>query len=215
MAQRGRPRTFDRDKALRGALEVFREHGYEGATLTDLQAAMGGITAPSLYAAFGSKCQLFKEAVELYRTTVGARTSSPLVTETTARASIECMLRSAVGAFCAPDEPRGCLLVLGAINGHPANGDVQDHLRDMRQQATAQIAKRIKRGIEDGDVPTEIDVAAVALFYATFAHGLAIQARDGASRAALLATVDVAMSAWDGFVGKRRKAKNRRAASHS
>lgn len=214
MAQRGRPRTFDRDEALCRALEVFREHGYEGATLTDLLAAMGGITAPSLYAAFGSKEELFKEAVELYCATVGARTSSPLVTEATARAAIESMLRSAVGACCAPDEPRGCLLVLGASDGHPANGAVQDHLRGLRRQTKAQIAKRIKRGIEDGDVPSGIDVGAVASFCATFVQGLAIQARDGASRATLLAAVDVAMSAWDAFVGRGRNANNRSAASH-
>lgn len=82
------------------------------------------------------------------------------------------------------------------------NGDVHDHLRGLRQQTKAQIAKRVKRGIEDGDVPIGVEVAAAALFYTTFVHGLAIQPRDGASRTALLAAVDVPMGAWDGFVGK-------------
>src|SRR5262245_49107511 len=69
---RGRPRSFDRDKALHSAMEVFWDLGYEGATLLDLQKAMGGITAPSFYAAFGSKQELFKEAVTLHMATVGA-----------------------------------------------------------------------------------------------------------------------------------------------
>jgi AcrR family transcriptional regulator len=55
MATRGRPRTFDRDDALRRAMTVFWARGYEGATLDELKEAMGGITSPSFYAAFGSK----------------------------------------------------------------------------------------------------------------------------------------------------------------
>lgn len=70
MAERGRPRNFDRDQALRKAMEVFWSKGYEGASLTDLTAAMG-INSPSLYGAFGSKEALFREAVELYRQTDG------------------------------------------------------------------------------------------------------------------------------------------------
>jgi AcrR family transcriptional regulator len=61
----GRPRSFDRDEALSSALDVFWTKGYADASLTDLTAAMG-INAPSLYAAFGSKEGLFREAVHLY-----------------------------------------------------------------------------------------------------------------------------------------------------
>jgi len=63
MSERGRPRSFDRAAALRRAMEVFWAKGYEGASLSDLTAAMG-INSPSLYAAFGSKEALFLEATE-------------------------------------------------------------------------------------------------------------------------------------------------------
>ena len=71
MATRGRPRTFDRAGALRRAMEVFWEHGYEGTSMSDLTAAMG-IKSPSLYAAFGCKEELFREAVAYYNETLGA-----------------------------------------------------------------------------------------------------------------------------------------------
>ena len=71
MAKRGRPATFDRSEALEGAMEVFWARGYEGTTLEDLQAAMGGISPPSLYHAFGSKEALFKATADLYVARVG------------------------------------------------------------------------------------------------------------------------------------------------
>ena len=61
----GRPRGFDTDKALEEAMEVFWRHGYEGATIAELTAAMG-INPPSLYAAFGSKEGLLKAALDRY-----------------------------------------------------------------------------------------------------------------------------------------------------
>ena len=56
MAQMGRPRSFDRDAAIEQALHLFWQQGYESTSLAQLKDAIaGGITAPSFYAAFGSK----------------------------------------------------------------------------------------------------------------------------------------------------------------
>ena len=193
--RRGRPREFDRAEALRAALAVFREQGYEGTTLAELQSAMGGISPPSLYAAFGSKEGLFKEAVALYRETVSADIARALVEGPTARDAIRGMLRSSVAAFTKAGEPRGCLLVLGAINCTRA-GDAHEHLRDVRRAARQGLTRRLKQGVEEGDVPASVDVSALASFYTTVLFGISIQARDGASRDSLMATVDCAMSAW-------------------
>ena len=61
----GRPLSFDRAAALRQAMLAFWRHGYETTSVAELTAAMG-ISAPSLYAAFGDKRQLFLEAMRLY-----------------------------------------------------------------------------------------------------------------------------------------------------
>src|SRR6187455_712621 len=60
---RGRPLSFDRDQALEQAMHVFWQRGYEAASISELTAAMG-ITAPSLYTAFGDKERLVLEAIE-------------------------------------------------------------------------------------------------------------------------------------------------------
>ncbi len=86
------PRSFDRATALRRAMELFWAKGYDGASMSDLIAAMG-VNSPSIYAAFGCKEELFREAVELYTATEGGRIWESMATAPSARAAIETMLR--------------------------------------------------------------------------------------------------------------------------
>jgi AcrR family transcriptional regulator len=200
MAKPGRPRSFDRDEALRQAQYVFWTAGYEGATLTDLQEAMGGITPPSFYAAFGSKEQLFREVVELNLNTEGSEPLRALAEGTTARESIAGLLRATAETMSQPGKPRGCLLILSAVNCTSANHEIQEHLRELRMRRLKIIRRRLERGVSEGDLPDGLDLGAMVSFFVTVVDGLALQARDGASRKALLAAVDCAMAAWEPLV---------------
>jgi AcrR family transcriptional regulator len=207
MAKRGRPATFDRDEALCRAMERFWARGYEGTTLEDLQTAMGGITPPSFYNAFGSKKRLFKEAANLYVASFGEPTVRALEEAPTAREGLETMLRMTARFLSQPGKPHGCLLVLGATNCTPANKGAQDYLQSIRRQAPKVLKQRLDRGVAQGELPAGLDTNAVAAFYATVIHGLGVRAGDGASRKELLAAVDGAMAGWETFVGAAKKGK--------
>lgn len=197
MPKRGRPAKFDRDDALRRAMELFWARGYEGVTLEDLQIAMGGITPPSFYHAFGSKEKLFLKATDLYVTLIGNPTVRALEEGKTARDSVEAMLTLTVESFSTPGKPQGCLIALGATNCAPSNRGPQDYLSEIRRRMPNVIEQRLKRGIIEGDLPPESDTASIAAFYATIIHGLGIRAGDGASREVLMAAVTGGMAAWE------------------
>jgi AcrR family transcriptional regulator len=199
MAKRGRPAGFDRDAALDRAMELFWERGYEGTTLEDLQAVMGDISPTSFYHAFGSKEALFRQAVEKYQETVGGPALKALQEAPTAREGLHQMLRLTAESFCLPGKPHGCMLILGATKCTPANAGPQNFLQSIRQQTPTVIKRRLKRAVDEGDLPASADIAAISAFYATVLHGLAVRAGDGASRKALMAAVDGAMAAWDGL----------------
>ena len=200
----GRPRSFDRDQALLAATRLFRERGYEGTTLAELQHAMGGISPPSLYAAFGSKEELFKEAVAGYMETNGQEGRCALESATlSTREAIEQALRAVVAQSTRAGEPRGCMLVLGALNCAQQDTEshaVSEHLHRLRVASDGSSAERIRRGVREGDVPSGTDVEGLTAFVTALVNGVSVLARDGASRDALNAAVAHAMRAWDAAV---------------
>ena len=128
---------------------------------------MGGITAPSFYAAFGSKEDLFREAVETYSKTLGVPMMKAPAEEPTARASLEALLQAAVEAFCRPGKPPRLLLVLGVINSMPAKTKQPDHLHGLRRRRQKVIQERLQRGVAEGELPSGLDLGALASFYTT------------------------------------------------
>jgi AcrR family transcriptional regulator len=200
-ARRGRPRGFDRDSALHQAMEVFWERGYEGTSISELTQAMG-IGAPSLYAAFGSKEELFREAVTSYDQGEGSVTQRALEQEPSARAAVEAMLRDNADMYADPESPSGCMVVLGTTTWTPGNEDVREFLAALRQKPFKLMWARLERAIDAGELPPGTDVQALAHYYNTVLEGLSIQARDGVPRETLHAIIDVAMAAWDGRVSQ-------------
>jgi AcrR family transcriptional regulator len=197
MAARGRPRTFDPDIALRAALDLFWERGYEGTSLNDLAAAMG-IASASIYACFGSKADLFRKVMTLYGTTSGEPPRRALREQPTARVAIETMLRATADEITHPDRPHGCMLILAAPTGAVENLPVREFLADRRRDQFSTIRDRLVRGSTDGDLAAlPVGLDAIARYYTTVVQGLSVQARDGATRADLEEVITCAMAAWD------------------
>jgi TetR/AcrR family transcriptional regulator, copper-responsive repressor len=209
---RGRPRSFDRGAALEAALQVFWEKGYEAASISDLTDAMG-INPPSLYAAFGDKEKLFLEAARSYAQARG--NSCPYDDEPTARGAIERLLTYMAKDLTETCHPRGCMMMMAAATVADTSPQLQKALADMRGGARDRLKERIKLGIAEGDVPAGTDANALADFFSAVMTGMSMQARDGATRRSLLATVEQAMSIFPKApkgAAKKRKGREAEAA---
>jgi AcrR family transcriptional regulator len=191
---KGRPREFDLDEALDRALRVFWRRGYEGATLPDLTEAMG-INRPSLYAAFGSKEELFRKALNRYAEGPAAYVREAL-TEPTARAVAERLLGGVIDLVSDRRNPRGCLLVQGALACGATAESVRRELVARRVAGEAAVRQRFERAIADGDLPADVDPADLARYVVTVIRGMAVQAAGGASGEELRRVAAMALRAW-------------------
>jgi len=190
----GRPREFDRQAALQAAMLVFWRKGFLASSMNDLCEAMG-IRSPSLYAAFGSKEDLYVEAVDFYNAGSRERVWNHLDDGPSFRAGMQAMLLAAAGVLSGSvDEPTGCLVMLAA--GEDCPDSAADITRLARSETLDTLRAALERASAAGELPRGTDIDGLSRFFLGVVQGMAIQARDGASLDDLQGMAKAAMAAW-------------------
>jgi AcrR family transcriptional regulator len=180
---------------------LFWQHGYEGASLSMLTSRMG-INATSLYAAFGSKFDLFRESMELYAKgdAINARATEDTGT---IRDAIAARLRATVKRIRKRGCPPGCMSILGDLNCAPENASVSLLLRRYRESVYEYLKQTLRRGVGAGELRSDTDIDRLAGYLMTVISGLSLRARDGATKSELEASVEHALIALDSFITAR------------
>ncbi|WP_237061751.1 TetR/AcrR family transcriptional regulator [Loktanella sp. M215] len=186
--------SFDREDVLEKAMLAFWKSGYETTSISDLTAAMG-VTAPSLYAAFGNKQQLFLEAMHRY---AGDRVTleKTMADAPTAREAVAAMLRGAAMLYTGDATPPGCLLASAAATGSPEAAAVRAAVAAERRAVRDIIMRRIEVDIVKGLMPSDTRPDTLADLTLAVTQGMSVLARDGADRARLLAVAETATTGW-------------------
>jgi AcrR family transcriptional regulator len=184
----GRPRGFNEAQALEAAMLLFWSKGYEGATTSDLARAMG-INASSMYAAFGSKEELFKRAVVRYcdehMTFFPAALAIPTMTET-----VRAILEGTINLVSKPGYPRGCLTVQ---SGMTTTESIRSFLNGYQKQGENALKRRVDKAKKDGDLDPTHNSGDFARYLVMITTGMSVQAANGTSKAELKRQADLAL----------------------
>jgi AcrR family transcriptional regulator len=184
-----RPREFDTDAALDGAIGVFREHGFEGSSAQMLVDAMG-IGRQSLYATFGDKWQLYRSAVRRYGMGECAAHFEALRSGVRAIDGIDAMLRRVVETADQPCLVTGSIYEFGA-----SRPDLTEVSASLARALRNVLAGRVRDAQREGDVANGLDPEVVAEFLIANIAGIRVAGRGGAGHATLTGLADLALRA--------------------
>lgn len=183
----GRPRGFDREAALDVAMRLFWRHGFEGVSFHQLTAAMG-LAAPSLYAAFGNKAALYREALDRYAALRGASDLSFMDETLPLREAVRLLLDGTAQGLLDPKGEIGCMLNTGMIASHPDHADLARELAERRADFRDLLKQKLLHWVSESDADR------LSRFITAMMQGLAVQARDGYSLEELQMVVSAALN---------------------
>lgn len=192
--KRGRPPAYDRDMAMTRAMDLFWTRGYAATSLDDLSRAMD-MNRPSIYAAFGDKQALYRQALDRYRARVRTAMRVILDEARPLREALRDFYERAIEMYVSGESSgRGCFIIGTALTEAVENGELRSSLAEGFRSLERLLSARIALGKQHGEIaaeanPEELGKVACAMLYL-----LAIQARTGASRKALRATMNAALN---------------------
>jgi AcrR family transcriptional regulator len=187
----GRPIGFDKNAALEAAMLLFWERGYEGTSMADLTRAMG-LNPSSIYAAFGDKHALFSSAVKRY---IGSRAqyATKALQEPTLERVLRALFDNTVAFLTTPGHPPTCMTLAGAMGCSVEATPARDLLTEIRKQNEVAIRKRLLAAQKSGEFPKGINVGDYTRYLSSILAGLSVQAANGATRAELRRTAQMAL----------------------
>ncbi|MEM7667365.1 MAG: TetR/AcrR family transcriptional regulator [Pseudomonadota bacterium] len=186
---RGRPRVLERQTALDQAVDVFWDHGYEGASLELLTEATG-VSRPTLYSAFNDKRSLFLAAIDAYEDGIGAEALAAFEAESDIRSAVHAFLDVSARNNTHPDHPAGCLVACCAITSAQTMPDVRAKIEHSFRRTEARVCARFEREVENGELSSEPPANERAKLLLDLMSAQAVRARAGESRDDLLRGVN-------------------------
>jgi TetR/AcrR family transcriptional regulator, transcriptional repressor for nem operon len=191
------PRTkcFNRDDALKKAMQAFWMKGYEATSVQELVDCMG-INRGSLYDTFGDKHSLFLEALDQYSLNSQLRLES-FRGDGDAREILTKFLYLFMRKQVTDPERRGCFMTNSAVERSSRDDECAERIREFFEEIESGISDLIARGQKAGTFSSKRDAAHLASFFIGVMQGIRVIGKVNPDENVLRPMVDVALSVLD------------------
>ncbi len=190
-----RTRTFDPSTALTTAVDLFSSKGYSDTSMEDLVQATG-VSRYGLYGTFGTKRELFEQALERYAEGMGKQSFLRLLEPEASLDHIRNIFEERADDMCCAEEHKGCLFIHTAMGLAPKDDDLKAVLQRFMKRMSKAFAVGLESAKERGEVRANLDVAAAGEMLTSTMFGLAVLGRTGFSRESLIGIVDSTLTSF-------------------
>jgi TetR/AcrR family transcriptional regulator, transcriptional repressor for nem operon len=191
-----RPREFDEVTALEAAIECFWQRGYKATSVRDLADRMG-ISAPSLYNAYGDKHALFVQALERYLDHSTRARIKRLEDSLPPKQAVRRFIAEIIERSVNDGERRGCFLINSALEVAPHDKELGALIADRLAEIEAFFYRSIKAAQAEGEVPRGRAAKDVARLLLGVLLGIRVLARSKPERALLEGVARPALALLD------------------
>ncbi|AJC19945.1 TetR/AcrR family transcriptional regulator [Pandoraea pulmonicola] len=189
----GRPREFDDAAVIDAAMDVFWTHGYEGTSAQALVECTG-LGRGSLYNAFGSKLNLYHEALERYQT-LGLQTQLDILNAPgPIKDRLRALMQWGIDEDLDPEKQRGCMTLFAVLERGAKDPKVRQISLAYLTRIEQVIVHLIAVGQHSGELSTERSPLLVARTFLSSYYGLRALGRTVSDRAFLEDIVEGALA---------------------
>jgi AcrR family transcriptional regulator len=181
---RGRPRQFDEDEALTGAMLLFWEKGLSATSLDDLAIAMN-MNRPSIYNAFGNKDAIYRKSLARFCGQLDKGMQETLDASTSVDVGLNAFFEQAIEVYCGSNPQMGCLMICTAPSEAVSNPEVGKDLRDLISRLDVGLSQRLARAQRNGEISVDLQPKLTAKLLQATLQTIALRARTGEPKASL------------------------------
>ncbi|MDR5856127.1 TetR/AcrR family transcriptional regulator [Caballeronia sp. LZ062] len=171
-----RPREFDEEAALDAATAQFWSRGYEATSVRDLAATMG-LTAASLYNAFGDKRALFERALNRYVEYGFRDRVRRFEHHLPPRDAIVAFFEEIIELSVRDPHRKGCLIVNTALELAPHDRQIHRALSGVLKEMEGFFLRCVLAGQHDGTIAATVPAEDTAKALLASLMGLRVLAR--------------------------------------
>lgn len=163
---------FNRDDVIEKAKNLYWEKGYHATSMRNLQDVVD-MRPGSIYAAFGNKDNLFKEALNRYAEEGAANLANSIAQEETVLAGLKRFIHS-VTVCSKGTAPSGICMVVKTIGELTQNDspELLNHATSILERVEASFVETFQQAIDNVEISSDKDPAELARYFQIQVMGL-------------------------------------------
>jgi len=185
-----RTKTFDEEKTLDRAVELFWSKGFDATSIANLEKHLG-LGRQSLYNTYGDKRTLFLRAIRRYAEKNQREAVARLLEKSASLSAIHRHFHGLVG-FLTPTGPRrACLVTNSILEMGERDVDVAKSCSENERAVRGGFVHALQNAVRLGELPADFDVDTWSGLLMTQVYGMAVMAKSGASAQKLKRSADL------------------------